>query len=112
MRRGEAWVWLVLACSEPDSVDCTTLSDVEAADSCHYEEVRSHVSAEDLQAARQAIDRIQDPLLSSAAVHELLSSWTGPGLNLEVAMEICSMLEDDHQTSCRKTWNRPHLWYR
>jgi len=112
MRRGELWVWIALGCGEPDSLDCATLDDVDAADSCHYEQVRAHVSTEDLQAARQAIDRIEDPLLASAAAHELLSSWHGPGLNLQVAMEICSTLSEKHQTSCRLTWNRPHLWYR
>ena len=97
--------------SEP-AEDCGTLSEGAEADKCHYAEMQLGVKASDLEAAQAALARISDPLLASAGANEILSTWEGDGLSLDVAMSLCSSLAEGHQTPCRKTWNRPHLWVR
>jgi hypothetical protein len=103
-------LWTLLACQDDTPTDCSSLTDSDQVDSCHYGQLQAQIQARDLDGAHASLEAINSPMLASAAVHELFQTWQGEGLDLLRAMALCESLEPAYQDSCKQTWNRPHLW--
>lgn len=96
-------VAVVVGCGSPE---CETLGD-EALDACLYERAQERLAAGEVQPAVQDAGAIVDPTLRAAAIETLIASG---GLQRMDAQQLCSTLDEPHRSSCRKTWERPHLW--
>lgn len=101
-----ALVW-VTACST--TRDCATLDKPADRDWCWYEVAVAAAEADDLPKVNEAVQKIEEPMVRSAAVNKVLS-LDPQGLDEKSAITMCDALIETDQKTCINTWKRPHLW--
>lgn len=89
--------------------DCAAEVDATARDWCWFEQASKAAQDDELQEAVTAVQQIQDPMVKSSAVDKVIFADPS-GLDQTIVQRLCSQVEPPYDTTCLRTWNRPHLW--
>lgn len=91
--------------------DCAGVADLTARDWCYYDEAVDAADSDDIDGAIGAISAIQSSLVFAAATERMME-LAPLGVGYDTVVTMCSRLPGEAAQSCRKTWDRRHLWGR